>query len=248
MKRVFAVLASSCFVLAIGCSDYDIRMGKTLEEKRYQKSLNTYLDDAPAKGHLKDDDIYIRPPKAHPAAQAFSLAVIEPGKFDVDNSFIDTKSGTALHVLARVKKPKPPPNAKKAAAPAEPPATRGKFIDDVVELLKSAYNVELTSGQFKPKASEAHAGRTNDYKYQPLDLTTKQVEIYVFTESSGVHEVAMIFEFPKNKENESKMPTMIRYCLQSFGVGDRAKQLYGGTSDVDAGAGEAIGSGAPPPI
>ena len=50
MKRVFAVLASASFVLAIGCSDYDIRLGKTLEEKRYEKSLNTYLEDAPTKG------------------------------------------------------------------------------------------------------------------------------------------------------------------------------------------------------
>jgi len=245
MKRVFAVLASASFVLAIGCSDYDIRMGKTLEEKRYQSNLNKYLDDAPAKGLLKDDEIFIRPPKGHPAAQAFSLAVVEPGKFDVENSFIDTKSVTGLHVVARVKKPKPPPNAKKAAAPVEAPATRGKFIDDVVELVKSAYNVELTSGKFKAK-SEEHGSRVNDFKYHPLDLTTKQVEVYVFTESNGVHEVAMIFEFPKSKENENKMSTMIRYCLQSFGVGERAKVSYQGTSDLDAG--EAIGSGAPPPI
>ncbi len=245
MKRVFAVLASACFVLAIGCSDYDVRMGKTLEEKKYQNNLNKWLDDAPAKGLLKDDDIFIRPPKGHPAAQAFSLVVIEPGKFDVDNSFIDTKSGTALHVLARVKKPKPPPNAKKTAAPAEPTAARGKFIDDVVELVKSAYNVELTSGQFKPKSQE-HGSRVNDYKYHSLDLTTKQVEVYIFTESNGVHEVAMIFEFPKSKENSDKMATMIRYCLQSFGVSERAKHSYTGTSDLDAG--EAIGSGAPPPI
>ena len=30
-----------------------------------------------------------------------------------------------------------------------------------------------------------------------LDLTTKDVEVYVYTEPNGVHEVAMIFEYPK---------------------------------------------------
>ena len=33
-----------------------------------------------------------------------------------------------------------------------------------------------------------------------LDLTTKEVEVYVYTEPNGVHEVAMIFEFPKDRE------------------------------------------------
>ena len=71
MKRVIAVLASASFVLAIGCSDYDIRLEKTLEEKRYEKNLNKNLEDAPAKGPLQDDDIFIRPPKGLRQAQAF---------------------------------------------------------------------------------------------------------------------------------------------------------------------------------
>ena len=32
------------------------------------------------------------------------------------------------------------------------------------------------------------------------DLTTKEVEVYVYTEANGVHEVAMIFEFPKEQK------------------------------------------------
>ena len=62
MKRVLAVLASASFVLAIGCSDYDIRLEKTLEEKKYEKRLNTNLEAAPTKGKLKADEIFIRPP------------------------------------------------------------------------------------------------------------------------------------------------------------------------------------------
>ena len=108
MKRVLAVLASASFVLVIGCSDYDIRLEKTLEEKKYEKRLNTNLEAAPTKGpSFKADDIFIRPPLGLTGpTRAFSLTAVEPGKFDIENSFIDEKKGTSLHVVARVKKPK----------------------------------------------------------------------------------------------------------------------------------------------
>ena len=124
MKRVFAVLASASFVLAIGCSDYDIRMGKTLEEKRYQKSLNTYLEDAPTKGILKDDDIYIRPPKGHHGpTQAFGLTGVEPGKFDIENSFHRYEDGTSLARLGASQEAQAAaPTPKKPRRAAEPPA------------------------------------------------------------------------------------------------------------------------------
>ena len=169
MKRVIAVLASASFVVAIGCSDYDIRMGKTLEEMRYAKRLNTNLEEAPTKGTLQGDDIFVRPPKGLVGpTQAFSLTGVDPGKFDIENSFIDEKKGTSLHVVARIKKPKPPPNAKKAAAPVET-VPRGKFIDDVVELVKAAYNVELAPAtiqarvQVSPQSRKRLQGRKARY-------------------------------------------------------------------------------------
>jgi hypothetical protein len=245
MKRVIAVLASATFVVAIGCSDYDIRMGKTLEEMRYTKRLNTNLEEAPTKGTLQGDDIYVRPPKGLSGpTQAFSLTGVDPGKFDIENSFIDEKKGTSLHVVARIKKPKAPPSAKKAAAPAET-VPRGKFIDDVVELVKVAYNVELLPGEFKPE-SKSHLSRENAYKARKLDMTTKQVEVYVYTESNGVREVALIFEFPKAELNY--MNPKIDLCLESLAVGDRAKRAFDGTiSDLDAG-GEAVSPGTPAPL
>ena len=99
MKRVIAVLASASFVLAIGCSDYDIRLEKTLEERRYEKRLNDNLEAAPTKGTLQGDDIFVRPPKGLAGPnETFGLTVVEPGKFDIENSFIDEKNGTSLHV------------------------------------------------------------------------------------------------------------------------------------------------------
>ena len=246
MKRVIAVLASASFVVAIGCSDYDIRMGKTLEEMRYAKRLNTSLEEAPTKGSLQGDEIFVRPPKGLTGpTQAFSLTGVDPGKFDIENSFIDEKKGTSLHVVARIKKPKAPPNTKKGATPAEPAVPRGKFIDDVVELVKAAYNVELAPGQFKNE-SKSHLSRENAYKAAKLDMTTKQVEVYVYTESNGVREVALVFEFPKAELNY--MNPKIALCLESLAVGDRAKRSFEGTiSDLDAG-GEAIAPGTPAPL
>jgi hypothetical protein len=246
MKRVIAVLASAFFVVVIGCSDYDIRMGKTLEEMRYAKRLNTNLEEAPTKGTLQGDDIYIRPPLGLKGPmQAFALTGTDPGKFDIENSFSDAAKGTSLHVVARVKKPKAPPSAKKAAAPVET-VPRGKFIDDVVELVKAAYNVELAPTEFKPE-SKAHLSRENAYKARKLDLTTKQVEVYVYTESNNVREVALIFEFPKGELNY--MNPKIDLCLQSFAVGESAKRSFEGTiAELDAGGGDAISTGAPPPI
>jgi hypothetical protein len=245
MKRVIAVLASASFVVAIGCSDYDIRMEKTLEEMRYAKRLNTNLEEAPTKSALQGDDIFVRPPKGLTGpTQAFSLTGVDPGKFDIENSFIDEKKGTSFHVVARIKKPKAPANTKKAATPVET-VPRGKFLDDVVELVKAAYNVELTPGEFKLE-SKSHLSRENAYKARKLDMTTKQVEVYVYTESNGVREVALIFEFPKTELNY--MNPKIDLCLESLAVGDRAKRSFEGTiSDLDAG-GEAISSGTPAPL
>ncbi len=246
MKRALAVLASSLFVLAIGCKDYDIRLEKTLEERKYEKRLNEALQEAPTKGALQGDKIFIRPPLGlEGPTQTFLLSAAETGKFDIENSFTDAKKGTVLHIVARVKKPKVA--AKKgAAAPAEP-AARGKFLDDVVELVKAAYNIELAPAELKAD-SHTHGNRTNQYKAVKKDLTTKEVEVYVYTEPNGVHEVALIFEFPK--EQKTYMSPKIGLCLECFAVSDLADRLFAGATaqDVDDGGGEMATPGAPPPV
>src|SRR5260370_36071527 len=98
MKRAFAIFASACLVLGIGCGDYDIRLGKTYEEMRYQKRLNDYLADASTKGALQQEKIYVRPPKGLTGpTQAFSLTAGEPGKFDIASSFIDDTTKASRH-------------------------------------------------------------------------------------------------------------------------------------------------------
>ena len=116
MKQAFAIFCSASLVLAIGCSDYDIRMGKTFEEMRYQKRLDDNLAAAPTKTSLQQNFIYVRPPKGLVATQTFSMAPVEAGRFDVESSFIDAEKQASLHILARTKKPKVAAAGKKAAA------------------------------------------------------------------------------------------------------------------------------------
>ena len=246
MKRVLAVLVSAFFVVVIGCKDYDIRLEKTLAERKYEKRLDENLAVAPTKGALKGDQIFVRPPLGlEGPTDAFTLTAADSGKFDIENSFIDQKKGTSLHVVARIKKPKAAPK-KGAPAPTES-AVRGKFLDDVVELVKTAYNIELAPAELKPEP-HGHENRQNQYKAVKKDLTTKEVEVYVYTEPNGVHEVAMIFEFPKDQKNF--MSPKIGLCLECFAVSALADRLYAGATaqDVEDSGGEMASPGAPPPV
>ena len=56
------------------------------------------------------------------------------------------EKGRGLHVVARVKKPKARRVPKRRRRPRRDGATRGKFLDDVVESVKAAYSIELAAG------------------------------------------------------------------------------------------------------
>ncbi len=118
MRRVAAIVLSAGLVLVVGCGtqSYEYRLEKTLEEMRYQRRLNENLSEPATKGKLEELQIFVRPPKNMTGpAQTFQLAAVEPGRFDVESSFIEPEK-QSLHVLARVNRPKTP--AKKGAAQA----------------------------------------------------------------------------------------------------------------------------------
>src|SRR5208283_6072690 len=140
MKRAVAVLLGVGLVLVLGCGtqSYETRLDKTLDNMKYQKRLDDSLGDAATKGKLEQLGIYVRPPKSMTPTETFQLTVVEPGKYDVESSFIEPEK-QSLHILARVKRPKTP--SKKAPTKAETP--RGEFNSDVVELIKNVYGAEL---------------------------------------------------------------------------------------------------------
>ncbi len=239
MKRFWGMTASLALFLAFGCSSksYDIRLEKTLENMKYQKKLNDALIPAVAAGKLKELDIYLRPPKAlQGPTQTFQLTVVEPGKFDVENSFIE-KDKQSLHVLARVKRPKP---AAKKGAPAAATPARGDFNTEVLELLKNVYGVDSTPAQFREETK-----KKNVFRHRTIDLDPKTLQVYLYGAKGNPYEVALIFEYPKADQNT--IVPRIGYCLESFAVDGRAKRAFNGATteqELDEAA-EDAGSGPP---
>ncbi len=244
MKRAFAIVAGASLVLALGCSDYDTRLAKTLEEMRYRKRQDDNLLPAATKGKLEELKIYVRPPKnLKGPTQTFALAAIEPGRFDLENSFIDQDKAESLHILIRVKKPKAPATTKKGAAPAPTEsAPRGEFIPDVIEIIKNAYGADVETKAFKPDVKK-HGTRINNFKTTTLDLTAKEVQIFLYGDKNAPYEVALIFDYPK--ESKKTIDSKIRLSLEAFAVGDAARYSF---SDTGEGDGEEGGGGEPPPL
>ena len=112
----------------------------------------------------------------------------------------------------------------------------------MLELVKAAYNVDPVPA-LKPEV-KTHANRSNTYKSTKLELEAKEVQIFIYGEPNGTHEVALIFEYPKKEV--SYMIPKIGLCLESFAVGELATRAFSGGGDLDAG--EEGGGGLPPPI
>jgi len=244
MKRAFAILAGLCLILIIGCSAYDSRLQQTLEELRYRKRLNDNLVEAATKGKLQELAIFVRPPKALTGpTKTFGMTVVEPGKFDLENSFIDQDKQESMHLLARVARPKAPTTKKGAVQQESTP--RGKFVDDVLELVKTVYGVDVEPANLKPE-SHSHGNRSNTYKGTLVNLTAKRVQVYFYGDEKSPYQVALIFEYPETSHNS--INPKIGLCLESFGVGEAARRSFAGGGDEMGGEEGAEGGSQPPPI
>ena len=241
MKRAWAMLGGMTLLLVVGCTqNYDYRMEQTLDRMKYEQRLNENLMPPVAKGKLEELLIYLRPPRelAGPT-QTFQMTVVEPGKFDVESTFIEPEK-QSLHVLARVDRPKAA--AKKAPAAAEA-VPRGEFNADVVDLIRNVYGVDLNLSQFKEVTKQK-----NTFKANTLDLNAKKVEIYLYGSKTTPHKVALIFEYPKAAENT--VSPKIGLCLESFLTGEPARLAFAGgeveeSAEGDAGTGEGAAPGPP---
>jgi len=242
MRRAWAILATVGLMAIAGCgSSYDIRMNKTLEDMRYRKRLDDNLMPAQAKGKFEELMIFIRPPKELQPAKEFLLPIPEPGKFDLEASFLenmkggDSPSGDAqpegggeakpakssakqsLHVLARVKRPKGA--AKKKAEPVN----RGDFVRDTLALINAAYAppTELTIDKFKETKK-----KNNTFRRHAFAVNGKDVQVYLYNPKNNPYEVALIFEYPSKELNN--LYTKIELCLESFAEGNGARRAFSG--------------------
>jgi hypothetical protein len=249
MRRLWAIVASASVMVAWGCGgSYDIRMNKTLEDMRYRKRRDDNLVPAPTKSKFEELAIFVRPPKNLQPAKEFLLPQPEPGKFDLEASFLETQKQTesqgetqkqvevpkqSLHILARVKRPKNP-NAKKAAAE---PTNRGDFLLDVLAILNSAYSppVELTPDKFKDTKK-----KNNTFRHYSFAANGRNVPVYLYVPKNSPYEVALIFEYPSTEH--ANLYSKIELCLESFAVGKAAQRAFsGGVGDEQAGEGGATG-------
>ncbi len=235
MKRAAAVVLCASFIVIIGCGtqSYETRLEKTLDNMKYQKRLDDNLTGAPTKGKLEELHIFVRPPKNMTPSQTFLLTVVEPGKYDVESSFMEPDK-QSLHILGRVKRPKTP--SKKGPAPPETP--RGEFNADVVEMLKNVYGAEIDLTKFKTESK-----LNNTFKSNLLDLNAKEVQVYLYGSKSDPYEVALIFEYPKTEHNA--VNPKIGLCLESFAVADKAKRAFAGGETEDL---EGTGEGTASPV
>jgi hypothetical protein len=231
------MLLAGVLVLAVGCGtqSYEKRLERTIENMHYQKRLNANLTEAPGKGKLEELQIYVRPPKNMTGpTKTFQLAVIEPGRFDLESSFVEPDK-QSLHLLARVKRPKTPT---KKAPPPDETAPRGEFNTDVVDLVKSVYGLELDVAQFKEDNR-----RENTFRAKTIELNDKTIQVYLYGGKNSPHEVALIFEYPKSERNA--VDPKIGLCLESFAVGERARRAFAG-GDVEEEGSEGLAEEAPP--
>jgi hypothetical protein len=237
MRRLSATLGTAILLLSAGCglNSYEKRLDMTLENMRYIDRLNRNLEPAETKPKWEPLLVFLRPPKGLKPAKVFLLTAPEPGKFDIEASFLDPgQTKQSLHVLVRVKTPKKAAK-KKVASPADT-ADRTNFNRDILTLLSSSYpvNDDLTIAKFK-----SNTEKKNEYKNYKFPVNDKNVEVYLFKKDP--YEAALIFEFPK-----SELPNLvskIKLCLESFAVGDKAKQSFSGPATEEGPEGAAGGGG-----
>lgn len=240
MRRLLTVVMTASLLVAAGCgTSYEKRLEETLDRMRYEAKLDKNLMPPPKKdeGKFVESAIFIRPPKNFKHSKEFTLTVLEPGKFDLDSSFLDEKvANESLHVLGRINRPKAP-DKKKAAAPDA--AVRGDFASDVVAVVNSAYSADLDVAKFKEETKKSG----NKFKRAPaFESNGKNVQVFIYGTKTDQHQVALIFEYPK--EEHATMNPRIELCLDSFSVGKKAQRAYAGDQEEESGEeGAASGSG-----
>ena len=219
MKSVLKVLAGASLAvsMSIGCAQsYDLRIDETLKNMKYKRDLEKNTEDPPSASNLASEEIYIRAAKGLEGPAKTFAFVVEPGRFDIADTFIDQEKGASLHILARSNKPKAKGAAtKKAPGPPvvpaapgteeEPPpaAARGDFTTDVLDFLRAAYSTEIEP--LKPVDVNSHGRKGVNYKGTTLDLGDKQVKVYFHGEKTDPAQIALIFEGSKAAPEEHQL-------------------------------------------
>lgn len=239
MKRVLGILTGACLALAIGCAQsYDIRLQKAIDRAKYDRDLKNNTENPPTGSNLQTKQIYIRAPKGLHLAKTFAYNV-EPGKFNISDSFINTETQVSMHVLAltpekaaAAKKgaPKPAEAGEGAEAPPATTANPANFTTDVIDFIKATYSTDFDASKLKTIEPTSFAGKSVTYKGAKIEAGEKELQVYFHGDKNGPAQVALIFEGTKDALN--KISTRINYSLNSLRVGPRAAGFYSGQDDL----------------
>ena len=230
MRRLLMATVTSALLLSLGCVQrYQKRMDSTIEEMKYERELDKNLEQAPPEGPLKSLDIFVRPPKGMTPSKEFTLTAVEPGLFDVERTFYEGQK-SFLHILARKKMPKKAPA--KGAQP-EPVVTRGDFNGDVLKKLREAFGEDENIAMEKFK-DDPH--RTNKFR-RAIFTAGNNKKVEVFLAKVDPYDVALIYVF--DPADEKAIDPKIRYSLEAFALGDKAKGKYSGATEAETEAASA---------
>ncbi len=235
MRRLLMATVTTSLLLSLGCVQrYQKRMDSTIEEIKYERELDKNLEPAPPEGKLKELDIFVRPPKGLVVSKEFLLPGVQPGQFDVERTFYEGQKAS-LHVLARKKTAKKAP-AK--GAPAEPVVARGDFNGDVLGALREAFPGDDENIALEKFKDDPH--KANKFRRSIFTATNGGKKVEVFLSKVDPYDVAMIYVF--DPAEEKAIDPKIRYSLEAFALGDKAKNKYTGTTEAEAEAATATTS------
>ena len=215
-------------MLVVGCSEhYEQRLEHTIDRMKYQRRLNENLADPATKGRLEQLRIFVRPPKGMTGpTQTFQLAVIEPGKFDVEASFMEPREAKPAH-----SRPGQGDQDTRQEGSAQGRAGAARRLYHRHRgTASNVYGADLNTSDFK----EDKKGE-NSYKFKLLDLNAKNIQIYLYGAKNGPYEVALIFEYPKSEHNS--VNPKIGLCLEAFATGDKAKREFTGGEEEEGSEG-----------
>ena len=226
MRRLLTAMLSGALLLTAGCvTRYQARLDKAVMDEKYRRELDKNLELPPAEGPLGRARTSISGrPRGCRCPRSSSSGAIQPGFFDVERSFYEGQKNF-LHVLARKKMPKKAP-AK--GAPAEQPVARGEFNADVLAVLKAVFGDDENIALEKFK-DDPHKTNLKIRRAIFTANTGKKVEVYLDKEDP--YDVAMIYVF--DPADEKTLDPKIRYSLEAFALGEKAKIKYTGVSEAE---------------
>ncbi len=245
MKRFTAMLLTSTAVIAgCGVKAYEIRMERTLEQKKYEQKVNTYLNAAPKDKAFGENNVWVRSPK--PMVEgSFMLSNPTPAMWDLAASFQGAPPPPKqanenapppaalppmkLHVLARAK---PKPAKKGAPAPDPAKAGRGDFTADVKALLANDFGA--ADGKTTDEVTKHSQNRFKRLIFQS-PTNGDNIEVYFYDYNKKEMEVALIFDIPPAVKKVPMGSQAVEFCLDAFAAGRKARALFNGGSAEEAG-------------